>query len=133
MSSFAPPAGPAAGRVGRGSQFLVGRDLAATRPARRVHARSPLSLAVGIAALLVAALALASLRVQILDLRMRLGAAVRSEEALDQDLRALRVEVQELRSQKRLKERAAKLGFGVPKEVRELSATPMPARAAAKP
>lgn len=119
MSSIAPPLGSGP-RVERGGQFLVGRDLATTRPPRRTRGQHRAAPLVWIGVALVAALSLASLRVRILDLQMRLGAAVRAEEMLDQEVRALRVEVRELRSPKRLKERAAKQGFEMPKTVREL-------------
>lgn len=130
MSSIAPPLGPSGRRAGRGGQFLVGRDLATTRPIPRPLGR--LSPLVWIAVALVAALSLAALRVRILDLQMRLGAAVHTEESLDQELRARLVEMRELRSPKRLKERAATLGFGVPKDVRELGAE-APAAGRARP
>jgi len=129
MSSIAPPLGPGGARAGRAGQFLVGRDLATTRPQRRARPRARVSPLLWIAVALVAALSLTTLRVRILDLQMRLGAAVHAEEELDQELRTLRVEVRELRSQKRMKERATKLGFGAPKDVRELRAAPPPGAA----
>jgi len=131
MSSIAPPLGTGP-RPGRGGQFLVGRDLATTRPVRRAPSRGRVSPLVWIGVALVAALSLATLRVRILDLQMRLGAAVHAEETLDQEARSLVVEVRELRSPKRLKERAAKMGFEVPKTVRELRG-PAPAADAARP
>jgi hypothetical protein len=95
--------------------FLVGRDFAASRPAPR---RAPVRfVGVLLAGSLLAALPLAGLRVQLTTLQYQLGEALRTERSLDEERRALRVELQRLRNPKRLTEIAAREGFVRPSHV----------------
>jgi cell division protein FtsL len=105
MSSIAPSTSP----LGRSApQFLIGRDLAKTpQPAARSR-RVPVP---GLILVILAALALAGLRVQILDLKLRLGKAQNEQQQLDDEVARLRVEVRELRDPRRLAHLATGLGL----------------------
>ena len=104
------------------SAFLVGRDFATSRAVPR---RAPTRfVGVLLAASLLAGLPLAGLRVQLTTLQYRLGEALRAEHGLDEERRALRVELQRLRNPKRLAEIAAREGFVRPSHVIELPALP---------
>ena len=114
MSTLAPSAAPP-GRTA--SQFLIGRDLATTpRPPARMR-RVPLT---SLVLVILAALALAGLRVQILDLRLRLGKAQSEQQQLDDEVGRLRVEVRELRDPRRLADLAPGIGLVQPAHVIEL-------------
>lgn len=138
MSSIAPtlprPAVNASSAIAgsRGqSPFLVGRDFANMRPGSR---RPPRGLAgVLLFGALLAALPLASLRVQLTGLRYQLGEALRAEQTLDEERRALRVELQRLRNPKRLAEIAAREGFVSPPPVIELPPLVSPGSGVARP
>jgi cell division protein FtsL len=60
---------------------------------------------------ILAMLALAGLRVQILDLKLRLGKAQNEQQQLDDEVGRLRVEVRELRDPRRLADLASGLGL----------------------
>lgn len=114
MSTLPPCAAPP-GRPS--SRFLIGCDLARTpRPPARER-RIPLA---SLALLILAALAVAGLRVQILDLKLRLGAAQHEQQRLDDEVGSLRATVRELRDPRRLARLAGELGLVAPAREIEL-------------
>jgi len=136
MSSIAPtlprPAVPSTGALGaaRGrAPLLVGRDFASARTLAR---RPPRRLAgVLLLGALLAALPLASLRAQLTSLQYQLGEAVRTQQALDEERRGLRAELQRLRNPKRLAEIAQREGFVAPVQV--IALPPVAPPGAARP
>jgi hypothetical protein len=81
----------------------------------------------GVAGALLAALALASLRLEIFRLRYALAEAVEVEQDLLQRRRELVVEVARLRDPRRLRRIARERGFGLPERVIQLEASGPPA------
>ncbi len=96
---------------------LVGVDVATPRP--RAAARSfLLPLVIG----LLAALMLASLRIDLLRGRYALAAAIEQEQALQSEKRVLTARMRELRDPAMLARRAEALGFVRPDELIDLPA-----------
>jgi hypothetical protein len=93
----------------------------APRAARRRRERRRRLLVVGgVAGALLAALALASLRLEIFRLRYALAETVAVEQQLLERRRALVVEVARLRDPRRLRRIARERGFGLPERVIQL-------------
>lgn len=100
---------------------LVGRDVT-PRGALPAGLRRATALAVGIA--LLAALAVAALRIDLIRVRYGLADAVRQERALLEERRAMLAEVRALRDPQRLTQLAQQQGFVRPTRIRTLSAAP---------
>jgi hypothetical protein len=115
-----PPRGrrPARARVD-----LVGRDFAQQRGTSRIWPGSFPALLAGV---LLAALALAALRVDLIRLRYGLGEAMQEEKQLLEQDRALRAEVGSLRDPNRLASLAPRYGLIRPARVLDLGAAPDP-------
>jgi hypothetical protein len=133
MSSIAPslPRLHRPASAQRPPAFLVGRDFATDTAAPRRAPRRLLGLLLGGA--LLAALPLAGLRVQLTTLQYRLGESLRAEQSLDEERRALRVELQRLSNPKRLAEIAAREGFVRPAQVIDLAPVTQVAGGATRP
>jgi hypothetical protein len=117
---LAPARGP---RPARAGADLVGRDFA------RPRARRPLvsgALPAALAGLLVAALALAALRVDLIRVRYGLGEAMREEKELLEQGSTLRARVGALRDPTRLARVAPRYGLARPARVLELPGRPAP-------
>jgi hypothetical protein len=110
-------------RPPRSRTELVGRDFAQSRAARRVFAGALPALIAGV---LVAGLALAALRVDLIRVRYGLGEAMREEKELLERSRALRARVGALRDPIRLAEIAPRYGLARPAHLLELPAGPAP-------
>ena len=113
------------------SRKLQPRDARGRR--RRRERRRRLLVAAGIAGALVAALALASLRLEIFRLRYALAEAVAVEQELLERRRALVVEVARLRDPRRLRRIARERGFGLPERVIQLEASGAPSTQRTRP
>ena len=100
---------------------LVGRDVT-SRGALPRALRRAVPLAVGIA--LLAALAVAALRVDLIRVRYGLADAVRQERALLEERRAMLAEVRALRDPQRLSQLAVEQGFVRPTRIRALPSAP---------
>jgi hypothetical protein len=103
--------------VARPRTELVGRDLSHSRTVRRGFERALPAL---IAGALLAALALTALRVDLIRVRYGLGQAMREEQALREQDRALRARVGALRDPTRLARLAPRYGLARPARVLEL-------------
>ena len=89
---------------------------------RRRQRRLRVLVAAGVAGALLAALALASLRLEIFRVRYALAEAVEVEQLLLERRRGLVVEVARLRDPRRLRRIAQQRGFGLPERVIQLEA-----------
>jgi hypothetical protein len=103
----------------------VGRDFAQPRLRGRAW---PAALPALLAGVLLAALALAALRVDLIRVRYGLGQAMQEEKELLEQERALRARVGSLRDPIRLARLAPRHGLARPARVLELSAPPAPNR-----
>jgi hypothetical protein len=104
---------------------LVGRDFA--QPRAR-GSRWPAALPALLAGVLLAALALAALRVDLIRVRYGLGQAMQEEKDLLEQERTLRARVGSLRDPIRLARLAPRHGLARPARALELSAPPAPNR-----
>jgi hypothetical protein len=117
--------GPARSRrPARARADLVGHDFASRRAAGRPLGRALAALLAGV---VLAALALAALRVDLIRVRYGLGAAMEEEKQLLEQHRALRARVGSLRDPIRLARLAPRHGLVRPARVLELPAHPAPA------
>lgn len=110
-------------RPARARADLVGRDFSGLRPAGRPWSGRLPALLAGV---LLAALAIVSLRVDLIRVRYGLGEAMEQEKALLEQERKLRARVGGLRDPTRLAELAPRYGLARPARVLELSAGPAP-------
>lgn len=106
---------------------LVGRDLANLGRAQRAHRRWVMP---AVAGCLLAALAVAALRIDLIRVRYGLADAMREEKALLEERRELLAQLRELRDPARLRRQAAAQGFVRPARIIDL---PSPAPAAPSP
>jgi hypothetical protein len=97
---------------------LVGRDFARVRASTARLSTRRIAWLVAIA--FACALALAALRIDILRTRYALGAAIREEKSLVQQLRQQTAALEALRHPSRLVELAEKRGFAPPRRVIDL-------------
>jgi hypothetical protein len=111
-------------RPPRSRADLVGRDFAHPR-ARRRFVTGALLAAIG--GVLLAALAIAALRVDLIRVRYGLGEAMKEEKALLEQERTLRAELGALRDPNRLARLAPRYGLARPVRVLELEGRPAPA------
>jgi len=116
---------PRTRRPARARADLVGRDFAQSRSPGR---RWPGGLPALLAGVLLAALALAALRVDLIRVRYGLGQAMREEKELLEQDRTLRARVGSLRDPIRLARLAPRYGLARPARVLELSPGPAPDR-----
>ena len=118
--------GPPRGRrPARARADLVGRDFAQPRNRGRAW---PAALPALLAGVLLAALAIAALRVDLIRVRYGLGQAMQQEKELLEQERALRARVGSLRDPIRLARLAPRHGLARPIRVLELSAGSAPNR-----
>lgn len=102
---------------------LVGRDFAHSRSRSRAW---PAALPALLAGVLLAALALAALRVDLIRVRYGLGQAMQEEKELLEQERALRARVGSLRDPIRLARLAPRHGLARPARVLDLPVGPAP-------
>ncbi len=114
---------PRSCRPARARADLVGRDFAQPRSTGRAW---PGALPALLAGVLLAALALAALRVDLIRVRYGLGQAMQEEKDLLERDRALRARVGSLRDPIRLARLAPRHGLARPARVLELSLGPAP-------
>jgi hypothetical protein len=114
---------PRTRRPARARADLVGRDFAQRRAAGR---RWPGAFPALLAGMLLAALALAALRVDLIRLRYGQGEAMREEKELLEQDRKLRARVGSLRDPIRLARLAPSHGLARPARVLDLSVGPRP-------
>jgi hypothetical protein len=114
---------PRSRRPARPRIDLVGRDFAQPRTAGRAL---PGVLPALLAGVLLAALALAALRVDLIRVRYGLGQAMQEEKELLEQDRTLRARVGSLRDPIRLARLAPRYGLARPARVLELSVGPAP-------
>ena len=110
-------------RPARARVDLVGRDFAQRRATGRTWPGSFPALLAGV---LLAALALAALRVDLIRVRYGLGQAMQEEKQLLEQDRALRAKVGSLRDPNRLASLAPRYGLARPARVLDLGAAPDP-------
>jgi hypothetical protein len=110
-------------RPARARVDLVGRDFAQRRATGRTWPGSFLALLAGV---LLAALALAALRVDLIRVRYGLGQAMQEEKQLLEQDRALRAKVGSLRDPNRLASLAPRYLLARPVRVLDLGAAPDP-------
>jgi hypothetical protein len=103
--------------VRRKQSGLIGRDLARMRPQRQRRSRLP---AVALIGTLMAALALAALRIDLIRQGYDFAAAMRLEKELLEQRRVLTARVRGLRDPARLARLAQELGFERPDRVTEI-------------
>lgn len=101
----------------RAARSLVGRDLA---PARWLVPRERRTLPLLVAGVVLAALALAALRIDLIRVRYGLAEAVSEQKALLEERRTLVARVRTLRDPARLARLARERGFVQPERVIEL-------------
>jgi hypothetical protein len=119
VAGWLGPANPR--RPARARVELVGRDLAERRAARPTLTRL---LPVLLASVVVAGLALAALRVDLIRVRYGLGQAMREEKALLEQGRTLRARIGSLRDPIRLARLAPRYGLARPTRVLDLPVAP---------
>ena len=116
---------PRTRRPARARADLVGRDFAQPRARGPAWPATLPALLVGV---LLAALAIAALRVDLIRVRYGLGQAMREEKELLEQDRTLRARVGSLRDPIRLAHLAPRYGLARPVRVLELSPGPAPDR-----
>jgi hypothetical protein len=99
----------------RNEMRLIGVDVAAQSGPRRA-----IGLLSVVAAVLVVALGVSSLRIDLLRIRYALGEAIAEEQRLLEEQRTLTAEMRRLRDPVQLAERARRLGFVRPEELIDL-------------
>jgi hypothetical protein len=114
----------------RSRQALVGRDFARARPRRSAWRRV---WPAAFAGLLLAALALAALRNDLIRVRYGLAEAMAEEKRLLERQRELTAELRRLRHPARLRERAEALGLVAPERALDLRPRPPAALAEMRP
>jgi hypothetical protein len=114
---------PRTRRIARARVDLVGRDFAQRRTTGRTWPGSFPALLAGV---LLAALALAALRVDLIRVRYGLGQAMQEEKQLLEQERGLRAKVGSLRDPTRLARLAPRYELARPVRVLDLGAAPDP-------